>query len=127
MVRLIKPNTLEALMTFTPYQQAVVAAKNAVIEALKIDEKEQTLSELWRHYMGLRAIEQQNQHTELDDNKTASESITFNVKDNFGSDPFTMENPYIPLDIGDTNLAADTVTVGTGLLGGMGQDHITFS
>ena len=77
--------------------------------------------------MGLRAIEQQNQHTELDDNKTASESITFNVKDNFGSDPFTMENPYIPLDIGDTNLAADTVTVGTGLLGGMGQDHITFS
>ena len=113
-------------MTFTPYQKAVVAAKAAVIEALKIDEKEQTLSELWRHYMGLRAIEPQNQHTELDDNKP-NDGITFNVSDNFGSDPFTMENPYIPLDLGDTNVAADTVTVGTGLLGGMGQDHITFS
>ena len=121
-------------MTFTPYHQAVIAAKAAVIEGLKIDEKEETLSELWRHYMGLRAIEQQNQHTELDDNKP-TESITFNVKDNFGSDPFTMENPYnpamngpyIPLDLGDATIAADTVTVGSGLIGGMGQDHITFS
>ncbi|UNH61232.1 hypothetical protein SSZBM1_115 [Synechococcus phage S-SZBM1] len=88
-------------MTFTPYKNAVNAAKAAVIAGLRIDEDPKVLSELWRHYLGLVTIEQDNQHTELDDNLSP---------DYFGEDPFTTEDPIIC----------------GGPVGGAGLDVITF-
>lgn len=41
---------------FDIYQNAVDAVKEAFIEALNTDEETNTLSEIWRHYLGLRAI-----------------------------------------------------------------------
>ena len=41
---------------FEIYQTAVDSVKDALIEALNTDEETNTLSEIWRHYLGLRAI-----------------------------------------------------------------------
>ena len=44
------------IMTYTDYQNAADAVKDALIAALNNDEETNTLSELWRHYLGLRSI-----------------------------------------------------------------------
>ena len=41
---------------FEVYQTAVDSVKDALIEALNNDEETNTLSEIWQHYLGLRAI-----------------------------------------------------------------------
>ena len=47
-------------MSFSPYEKAATAAKDAVIAALeKKEEDTNLLGELWRHYLGLRAIADQ--------------------------------------------------------------------
>ena len=112
-------------MTFTPYQKATAAAKEAVIEALKIDEDTKVLSELWRHYLGLRAIEQENLHH---DKSPQEEWTSFNLdttgtiqssSDEFGYDPFTTEMNFA---------AAGPVNIPGGLYSDtIGQDAITFS
>lgn len=88
-------------MTFKPYKNAAEAAKQAVIAGLNIDEDVKVLSELWRHYLGLVSIDQNNQHTELDDTGL-----------HFGADPFTTEDPVV---------AGESVQIGS-----FGQDIITF-
>ena len=93
-------------MTFTPYVRAAESAKQAIIEALRIDEDVNVLSELWRHYLGLRSIESNNLHTELDDNISLNVDQPFQYDSYFGADPFTQE-----LHVG----------------GAAGQDVLTFS
>ena len=101
-------------MTFSPYSRAVTAAKEAVIEALRIDENTSVLSELWRHYLGLRSIEENNQHTDLDDNIPfgAAGDSPIGYDAYFGTDPFTTE----PVAAGAVNIP-----------GSAGQDVITFN
>lgn len=43
-------------MTYADYQNAADAVKDALIAALNNDEETGTLTELWRHYLGLRCI-----------------------------------------------------------------------
>jgi len=85
---------------FEVYQTAVDSVKEALIEALNTDEETNTLSEIWRHYLGLRAI--------------ADKAVTEVSESIFGD---TIISP-----VG----AADTVAFG-GIMGGMGEDIITFT
>lgn len=101
-----KWRVLEFAMSFTPYVRAAESAKQAVIEALRIDEDVNVLSELWRHYLGLRAIESNNLHTEIDDNVSLNVPADFQYSSYFGADPFTQE---------------------LNIPGGAGQDMLTLS
>jgi hypothetical protein len=112
-------------MTFTPYQKATTAAKEAVIEALRIDEDTRVLSELWRHYLGLRSIEQNNlHHNTTFPVPTDLGNITINTASadtlSFGSDPFTTEMNFA---------AAGPVAWDPGFPGGgaAGTDIISFA
>ena len=114
-------------MTFTPYQKATTAAKEAVIEALRIDEDAKVLSELWRHYLGLRSIEQNNlHHNTTFPVPTEMGNITINTATSdvdtlsFGNDPFTTEMNFA---------AAGPVNFDPGFPGGgyQGTDTISFA
>ena len=111
-------------MTFTPYQKATAAAKEAVIEALKIDEDASVLSELWRHYLGLRTIEQNNLHhnetTPVPDVTQIGDisMTTTGDKIEFDYDPSSFEMNYA---------AAGPVDIGFPGGGSVGTDVITFS
>ena len=98
-------------MSFTPYDRAAESAKQAVIEALRIDEDVTVLTELWRHYLGLRTIQSNNLHTELDDNISLKYEAPaeFQYSSYFGADPFTQELNF------------------QNVPGSAGQDVLTFS
>ena len=51
-------------MTCTAYHTAAESAKSAVISALNDNEDTNVLSELWRHYLGLRHISDNHKHKE---------------------------------------------------------------
>jgi len=87
---------------FEVYQTAVDSVKEALIEALNTDEETNTLSEIWRHYLGLRAI--------------ADKAVTEVSESIFG------DTIISPSPVG----AADTIAFG-GIMGGMGEDIITFT
>ena len=78
---------------------AAESAKKAVIEALNSDMETNTLSELWRHYLGLRSIAESHKH---------NEKITFNSD---GLITGGLGNDHISLDLGGETpcFAADTV------------------
>ena len=108
-------------MSFTPYDRAAESAKQAVIEALRIDEDARVLTELWRDYLGLRTIQSNNLHTELDDNISLKYEVpaesqyssyfggATEVRSYFGADPFTEELNF------------------QNVPGSAGQDFLTFS
>ena len=43
-------------MTYKDYQNATDSLRDALIAALNNDEESNTLAEIWRHYLGMRAI-----------------------------------------------------------------------
>lgn len=102
-------------MTYYAYQSAVDAVKDALITALNNDEETNTLSEIWRHYLGLRSIADKASADFVEE-----EILTFNRSQEY------WEEDGISLT-GNPIGAADTVAISSGLLGGMGQDIITFS
>ena len=87
------------------YSQAEIAARDAVIQALYDNVPQNTLSELWRHYLGLRTIAE----------TTEEKPSTSNV--DFGNLTFTTGDQY-PYGYG----SADTVA----FPGAEGQDVISF-
>ena len=87
---------------------AAEAAKKAVIEALNSDMETNTLSELWRHYLGLRSISESHKH---------KEEITFTSSGDYIGG---LGNDHISLDLGGETpcfAAADTVDYGFNLDG----------
>ena len=101
---------------FEVYQTAVDSVKDALIEALNNDEETNTLSEIWQHYLGLRAI--------------ADKAATDVSESIFGDTIISSNQDYWNEDgislTGNPVAAADTVAFG-GIMGGMGEDIITFS
>lgn len=83
---------------------AAESAKKAVIEALNNNMETNTLSELWRHYLGLRSIAENHKH---------EDKIVINYDENLYTNT--------PLDFGGD------VTFGGGLPGGMSDDIISFN
>ena len=79
-------------------KESAEAAKKAVIQALNDNMETNTLSELWRHYLGLRNIAENHKHKD--------EHITFGVSSDFANNA--------------------SVYAGSGIIGGMGDDHISF-
>ena len=101
-------------MTYQPYKNATDALKEAVIAALRIDEDPAVLSELWRHFLGVQSIMQNNLHTDKDDTITFPSSE--DPYDPYGLDPFTTELKDFPVAAGSVHIP-----------GGLGQDVITFN
>ena len=99
---------------------AYLAAREAFDEAHKQDALEDgTLNLLFVYYQGIK---------KLRDALPDHDHITFSVSDDALTFP---DGTYDPdsLDIGDIdlNLAAEPVTIGSGLQGAAGNDVITFS
>ena len=88
------------------YSQAEIAARDAVIQALYDNVPQNTLSELWRHYLGLRNI------AETTEEKLSTTNVDLGLID-FNVD--TSES--YPYGYG----AADTIS-----LGSAGTDTLSF-
>lgn len=93
------------------YHDAERAVKAAFMWALENEENESTLSELWRHYLGIKTIAKSQ--------KLVESFVDFNL-DTPGDSPFDNYGAAGPVD---WNLYGD----GAYVPGGMGQDVITFS
>jgi hypothetical protein len=104
---------------YNSYQTAADSVKNALISALNNDEDTRTLSEIWRHYLGLRAIADQ---ACADQAMSSEDNITFNSS---SASPFDWGQDGISFTGNPTAtvVAADTVAISS--LGG--QDIITFN
>ena len=102
---------------FEVYQTAVDSVKDALIEALNNDEETNTLSEIWQHYLGLRAIADKAA-TDVSESIFGDTIISSSNQDYWHEDGISLTgNPVV---------AADTVPM-DGIMGGMGKDVITFS
>ena len=108
----------------TDFNAATDAVKKAFKSALDADTlDENTMSEVWRHYQGLKTIAKSlPEHTH--------DRITFGG----GTSDINFDTECLNLTGSDGtelnfNLAADTVpvTIGGGLPGGAGDDVITFT
>ncbi len=86
------------------YSEAEIAARDAVIQALYDNVDQNTLGDLWRHYLGLRTIAETKPKAEekifLTENEVngKKDNITFNISD--GTIP-------VPGGIGDDNFRVD--------------------
>ena len=79
---------------------AAESAKKAVIEALNSDMETNTLSELWRHYLGLRSIAESHKHSaerRAADLPQLNDNITFNSD---GLITGGLGNDHIQFDLG---------------------------
>ena len=102
---------------FEVYQTAVDSVKDALIEALNNDEETNTLSEIWQHYLGLRAIADKAA-TDVSESIFGDTIISSSNQDYWHEDGISLT--------GNPVAAADTVPM-DGIMGGMGKDVITFS
>jgi len=109
----------------TDFNAATDAVKKAFKSALDADTlDENTMSEVWRHYQGLKTIAKslpEHTHTDRITFGTDTTDINFDTEslNLTGSDGTEL----------NFNLAADTVpvTYGGGIPGGAGEDVITFT
>tara|TARA_B100000902_G_C26526584_1_gene535839 strand:- start:138 stop:440 length:303 start_codon:yes stop_codon:yes gene_type:complete len=90
----------------TKYSAAELAARDAVIQALYDNVPQNTLCELWRHYLGLRCI------AETTDQKTTlgTDNITFTS--DVGEYPFGAAQPVGDVGLGGLAYASDTISFG---------------
>lgn len=105
-------------MSCTTYKAAVDAAKEAVIHALNVNEETNTLSELWRHYLGLRHIADNHKHVDED-------TISFNFDGIGAAQPVNYYDYFGGQDVISFSGASspDTITFGdTVIQGGAGTD-----
>ena len=117
-------------MTCTAYHTAAESAKSAVISALNDNEDTNVLSELWRHYLGLRYISDNHKHKEPEAPKFSALGAEFyNTPSGDDHIKFDIEGPYAaqpveyPFSVGQ-----DVITFGdTHLPGGASTDTISFS
>ena len=128
------------MTTYKYYQNATDSLREAVISALNNDEETTTLSELWCHYLGMRAMSDAayNDSCHSDDvnprsNQSFWEDDGISMTGNLG----TASSDTISFNFNDTIITGDTLLDGShraaamvdmgGLIGGAGQDTITFS
>ena len=120
------------------FDKAVLSVKEALHAAIDAENfDENTLSEVWRHYQGLKSIAKRSlpeheEHDEIKFDLSGINTTPTGYYDPFGKDPFTtdMDDDNIEIKLPDDAVgAADTVPVfgGSGLVGGAGSDVITFS
>tara|TARA_B100000902_G_scaffold255667_1_gene242101 strand:- start:104 stop:463 length:360 start_codon:yes stop_codon:yes gene_type:complete len=94
---------------------AITAVKEALTAALEADVGDKQLDNLVCAYKGLKSVRSTTRH---------EPQITFTPDPTLGG---AVEfNDNITIDTSDLVGAADTVTIGTGLPGGLGSDVITF-
>ena len=128
--------------TYKHYQAATDSLREAVITALNNDEETNTLSELWRHYLGMRSMSDAAYKDSLkcDDNPRSNQSFWEDDGISVTGNPGTASSDTISFNLNDTviNATSDTILDGItfgaagmvdmgGLIGGAGQDTITFS
>ena len=128
--------------TYKHYQAAADALREAVITALNKDEETNTLSELWRHYLGMRAMSDAAYKDSLkcDDNPRFDQSFWEDDGVSMTGNPGTASSDTISFNFNDTIISTgstgDTVLGMTyaaapvdmgGLIGGAGQDTISFA
>tara|TARA_B100000287_G_C20496150_1_gene727123 strand:- start:64 stop:522 length:459 start_codon:yes stop_codon:yes gene_type:complete len=115
------------------YSEAEIAARDAVIQALYDNVDQNTLGDLWRHYLGLRSIaETKPKATEkifLTENEVDGkiDNVTFPVPGGAGDDNFRVDdNGFIAGDAVNTvnySAGGDVTFVPDGSL----EDVITFN
>ena len=128
------------MTTYKYYQNATDSLREAVISALNNDEETTTLSELWRHYLGMRAMSDAayNDSCHSDDvNPRSNQSFWEDDGISMTGNPGTASSDTISFNFNDTIITGDTILDGShraaaivdmgGLIGGAGQDTITFS
>ena len=128
------------MTTYKYYQNATDSLREAVISALNNDEETTTLSELWRHYLGMRAMSDAayNDSCHSDDvNPRSNQSFWEDDGISMTGNPGTASSDTISFNFNDTIITGDTLLDGShraaaivdmgGLIGGAGQDTITFS
>ena len=81
-------------MTCTAYHTAAESAKSAVISALNDNEDTNVLSELWRHYLGLRHISDNHKHKEPEVKFSALGAEFYNTPSGDDHIKFDIEGPY---------------------------------
>ena len=95
------------------YTEAEIAARDAVIQALYDNVPQNTLSELWRHYLGLRTIAEARPQT-----------FPVSSETNVDLDNLIVGNGLdYPYNFAETNVAAGTLD----FTGVDGQDTISLS
>jgi len=131
--------------TYKHYQNATDSLREAVISALNNDEETNTLSELWRHYLGMRSMSdaayKDSCHSD-DVNPRSNQSFWEDDGISVTGNPGTASSDTISFNFNDTVISTGTtgdtildgITFGAaamvdmgGLIGGAGQDTITFS
>lgn len=113
-------------MTYKDYQNATDSLRDALVSALNNDEETNTLSEIWRHYLGMRAI------SDAAFKDLYADEVPSRNQDFWGEDGISMTgNPGTAssdtIDFSTCVQAAGFVPMGDVLLGGAGQDTISFS
>jgi hypothetical protein len=128
------------MTTYKYYQNATDSLREAVISALNNDEETTTLSELWRHYLGMRSMSdaayKDSCHSD-DVNPRSNQSFWEDDGISLTGNPGTASSDTISFNFNDTIITGDTLLDGShraaamvdmgGLIGGAGQDTITFS
>jgi hypothetical protein len=116
-------------MTYSNYQNAADAVKDALISALNSDEETNTLSELWRHYLGLRAIADKASKDLLD-----SDYIEYKKDQDFwNEDGISLTGNPLSGNVGSSSSdtisfdAAQPVPMSSSIYGSSGADIITFN
>ena len=131
--------------TYKHYQAATDSLREAVITALNNDEETNTLSELWRHYLGMRSMSDAAYKDSLkcDDTPRSDQSFWENDGVSLTGNPGTASSDTISFNFNDTIISTgistgdtilDGITFGAagmvdmgGLIGGAWQDTISFA
>ena len=121
--------------TYKHYQNAVDSIRDALIAALNNDEETETLEDVWSYYLGMRSITDSTfKHIYDGEDDSLTFSSTSSVNDHWMDDGFSITgNPGAASSdtidftgMSSAIYAADTVPM-DGILGGVGQDIVTFS
>ena len=122
--------------TYKHYQNAVDSIRDALIAALNNDEETETLEDVWSYYLGMRSITDSTfKHIYDGEEDSLTFSSTSSVNDHWMDDGFSITgNPGAASSdtidftgiMSSAIYAADTVPM-DGIMGGVGQDIVTFS
>jgi hypothetical protein len=112
-------------MTYKDYQNATDSLRDALIAALNNDEETKTLSEIWRHYLGMRAI------SDAAFKDLYADEVPSRNQDFWDEDGISMTGNPGTASSDTINFSSQVAAAGfvpmDGILGGAGQDTITFS
>jgi hypothetical protein len=113
--------------SYKDYQNATDSLRDALIAALNNDEESNTLAEIWRHYLGMRAISDAAYKDLYNDTDSKSDQ-SFWEEDGISmtGNPGAASSDTISFSSGDTFIqAAQMVPMGDYFMGGSGEDTIS--